>query len=192
MNGATLVGTVCAFAGQLDTFSGGANNLWRGCSCHSQNAAAGVVNSEVPMSYVEAHGWMFCDGRALDKKTFPELFAVIGYLYGKNDQLFNLPDYRGMFLRGVDAGSGMDPDAASRLGPAGSGTSSGIGSFQCDALQTHTHGYQSVQLSAPAQAGKAAGQTASDTSTSAPEKPAQVSAETRPKNIAVNYVIKYR
>lgn len=192
MNGDALIGTVCAFAGQLNTFSGDANNIWRGSSCCSQNARAGVANNDVPTSYVEAHGWMFCDGRVLDQKVYPELFAVIGYLYGKNGQLFNLPDYRGMFLRGVDAGSGMDPDASSRLAPAGNGTSSGIGSFQCDALQMHTHSYQSVQLAAPAQAGKAAGQTSSDTSTSAPEKPAQLSTETRPKNIAVNYIIKYR
>jgi microcystin-dependent protein len=192
MNGDALIGTVSAFAGQLDTFTGGANNIWRGCSCCSQNSRAGIGNNDVPISYVEANGWMFCDGRSLDKNTYPELFSVIGYLYGKNDQMFNLPDYRGMFLRGVDAGSGMDPDAASRIGPAGSGTNSGIGSFQCDALQTHTHSYQAVQLAAPAQAGKAAAQTSSDTSTSAPERPAQVSSETRPKNIAVNYIIKYR
>ena len=193
MNGGAIVGTISAFAGQLSTYSGIPNNIWRGSNCSSQNSTAGVVNNEVPMTYLEANGWMFCDGRALDSGVYPELFAVIGYLYGKTGvSSFNLPDYRGLFLRGVDAGSGMDPDSSKRLAPTGSGTSSGIGSFQCDALQTHTHIYKSVQLAAPAQSGNAAGQTNSEVSTSAPESPARITTETRPKNIAVNYIIKFR
>ena len=193
MNGAIIVGTICAFAGQLNTYSGSPNNIWRGSSCSSQNSTAGVVNNDVPMTYLEANGWMFCDGRAFDSGVYPELFAVIGYLYGKTGvSSFNLPDYRGLFLRGVDAGSGMDPDSSKRLAPTGNGTNSGIGSFQCDALQTHTHTYKSVLLSAPSQSGNAAGQTTSEVSTSAPDTPARITTETRPKNIAVNYIIKFR
>ena len=193
MSGNLIVGSISAFAGQLNTYTGAPNNIWKGSSCSSQNSAAGVVNNDVPMTYLEANGWMFCDGRVLDPGAYPELFAVIGYLYGKSGtNLYNLPDYRGLFLRGVDAGSGMDPDSSKRLAPTGNGTSSGIGSFQCDALQTHTHIYKSVQLAAPAQSGNAAGQTNSEVSTSAPESPARITTETRPKNIAVNYIIKFR
>ena len=194
MTGNLIVGTISAFAGQLNNYTGSPNNIWKGSSCSSQNSAAGVVNNDVPMTYLEANGWMFCDGRALDSGVYPELFAVIGYLYGKTGtSSYNVPDYRGLFLRGVDAGAGMDPDSSKRLAPTGNGSiSSGIGSFQCDALQTHTHTYKSVQLAAPAQTGNAAGQTAGDVSTSAPDTPARISTETRPKNIAVNYIIKFR
>ena len=96
------------------------------------------------------------------------------------------------FLRGVDAGSGMDPDAAERVGPRGSDTSSGIGSLQCDALQKHTHSYKSVVLAAVSQQGNAAGQSSSDEPTSDPDQPARITSETRPKNIAVNYIIRFR
>jgi len=95
-------------------------------------------------------------------------------------------------LRGVDAGSGMDPNAAARVGPLGSGTSSGIGSLQCDALQDHKHSYNAVKLTTPTGQGNAGGQYASSEQTSSPDSPARVSTETRPKNISVNYLIKFR
>ena len=193
MSAEFIVGMISAFAGQVNNYTGNPNNIWKGSSCSSQNSTAGVINNDVPITYLEANGWMFCDGRALDSAVYPELFAVIGYLYGKTGvSSFNLPDYRGLFLRGVDAGAGMDPDSSKRLAPTGSGASSGIGSFQCDALQTHTHTYKSVQLSAPSQSGNAAGQTTSEVNTSTPDTPARITSETRPKNIAVNYIIKFR
>lgn len=193
MSGESIVGTISAFAGQISSYSGAPNNIWKGSGCSSQNSTAGAINNDVPMTYLEANGWMFCDGRTLDSAVYPELFSVIGYLYGKTGAgSFNLPDYRGLFLRGVDAGSGMDPDSSKRLAPTGTGSSSGIGSFQCDALQTHTHTYKSVQLAAPAQVGNAAGQSTTDASTTAPDTPARITSETRPKNIAVNYIIKFR
>ncbi len=186
------IGSVCAFAGQLNPVSGDANNVWKSSQCGSDKASNAPVNPDVPMTYPEAVGWMLCDGRYLDKAAYPELFAVLGTLYGEQNDSFAIPDYRGLFLRGVDAGSGMDPDAAERVGPRGSDTSSGIGSLQCDALQKHTHSYKSVVLAAVSQQGNAAGQSSSDEPTSDPDQPARITSETRPKNIAVNYIIRFR
>lgn len=187
------IGTVCPFAGQIHPFTGDANNIWASTGCSSERSQAGILNPDIPLTYPEALGWMLCDGRYLDKDAYPELFAVLGTLYGSKDDKFRIPDYRGLFMRGVDAGSGLDPQAAERIGPEGKGTSSGIGSLQCDALQKHQHSYKSVVLAAPASQGNAAGQASSDEPTSDPNSPARVSDyETRPKNIAVNYIIKYR
>ncbi|NBV15060.1 phage tail protein [Janthinobacterium sp.] len=54
---------------------------------------------------LESQGWMECDGRMLASHLYPELFVVLGYLYGGADGQFGLPDYRGAFLRGEDAGA---------------------------------------------------------------------------------------
>ncbi|MGD1715545.1 phage tail protein [Dapis sp. BLCC M172] len=153
------------------------------------------MNADIPIIYPEASGWMLCDGRYLEIDAYPELFAVIGTLYGtQGNDKFRLPDYRGLFMRGVDAGSGLDPEAAERIGPDGTGKSSGIGSLQCDALQQHQHNYNILLLSAQAQPGSvAAAQTSEMRQTTGVESPARVSLdETRPKNISVNYIIKYR
>lgn len=189
------IGTVCPFAGQIHPITGDANNIWPSFGCSSQNAQAGSLNADIPLTYSEALGWMLCDGRYLERDAYPELFAVIGTLYGtQGDDKFRLPDYRGLFMRGVDAGSGLDPETAERISPDGTGKSSGIGSLQCDALQQHQHNYNVLLLSAQAQPGSVTAAQESETrQTTGVDSPARVSIyETRPKNIAVNYIIKYR
>jgi phage-related tail fiber protein len=61
-------------------------------------------------------GWLVCDGKEVNRSTYRALYLVIGEIHGHGDGIntFNLPDYRGYFLRGVDAGAGRDPDATSR------------------------------------------------------------------------------
>jgi microcystin-dependent protein len=186
------IGAVCPFAGQIHPVTGDANNIWAATTCSSQNSQAGDLNPNIPLTYPESFGWMLCDGRSLPKAAYPELFAVLGTLYGGTSDSFRIPDYRGLFLRGVDAGAGMDPDAAKRIGPAGTGAGGGIGSLQCDALQEHKHSYRAVTLTTPTGSGNAGGQTAAFEQTTVPDPPARLSVETRPKNIAVNYIIKYR
>lgn len=50
-------------------------------------------------------GWLLCDGRTVSRTEFSRLFEAIGLAYGIGDgpDTFSLPDYRGYFLRGVDA-----------------------------------------------------------------------------------------
>ncbi|HET9228975.1 MAG TPA: phage tail protein [Thermoanaerobaculia bacterium] len=190
----TPIGTVCAFAGQLDPVTGDPNNIWAGTGCSSQGSQGGKLDPNVPLNRLEQSGWMLCDGRYLLTASFPELFAVLGYLYGKRsaDGAFRLPDYRGLFLRGVDAGSGMDPQASQRVGPLGTGTSSGIGSLQCDAFQDHTHTYDVIPPATATSSGNAGGQATGTKATTSPNPPARFGPETRAKNVAVNYVIKFR
>ena len=54
-------------------------------------------------------GWLECDGRSILRSKYPNLFNAIGTLYGSVDeQHFNIPDLRGMFVRGFDNGKGID------------------------------------------------------------------------------------
>jgi microcystin-dependent protein len=61
-------------------------------------------------------GWLLCDGHPVSRSTYAALFQAIGTLHGGGDGVntFNLPDYRGRFQRGVDDGTGRDPNAATR------------------------------------------------------------------------------
>ncbi len=53
---------------------------------------------------------------------------------------FNLPDLRGYFLRGADDQSGRDPDAATRTPPrAGAISGVSVGSIQEDTFKHHRH-----------------------------------------------------
>ena len=81
-----------------------------------------IAVATVPSGYLE------CNGAAVNKSTYADLFAVIGITYGGTNasSTFNLPDLRGEFIRGFDNGRGVD-----------SGRS--IASSQSSQNQSHTH-----------------------------------------------------
>ncbi len=174
------VGTVVAFAGNIASSP-----------------------TDAPSDYttnIEALGWMLCDGRACEVSKYPELFAVLGYLYGGENGQFNIPNYRGLFLRGVDGNTGRDPDASKRT-PSKNGTKEGVGSQQEDALQSHQHQYNKVPetttLMQPEKGVPAIaplpqlGLTSEATDSLSPPGNVRTSQETRPKNVYVYYIIKY-
>jgi microcystin-dependent protein len=76
-------------------------------------------------------GWLLCDGSAVSRTTYASLFAIIGVAYGYGDQstTFNVPDFRGQFLRGVDGSAGVDPDKTTRVAlKPGGNTGNNVGS----------------------------------------------------------------
>lgn len=50
-------------------------------------------------------GWLLCNGQAVQRAAFPELFAAIGVRFGAGDgaSTFNVPDYRGRTDFGLDS-----------------------------------------------------------------------------------------
>jgi len=50
-------------------------------------------------------GWLLCQGQAISRTTYAQLFSVIGTTYGSGDgkTTFNLPDMRGRVAVGSDA-----------------------------------------------------------------------------------------
>jgi tail collar domain len=76
--------------------------------------------------------WALCNGAPQNiSGPYAPLYAVIGFANGGDSNTFNLPDYRGYFLRGTSYNSGMDPDAGTRgkLAPGGN-TGNNVGSLQ--------------------------------------------------------------
>lgn len=55
-------------------------------------------------------GWLLCNGAAVSRTTYSDLFSVIGTTYGAGNgsSTFNIPDLRGEFIRGWDGGRGVD------------------------------------------------------------------------------------
>ena len=58
----------------------------------------------------EPSGWLECDGSAVSRDTYSDLFSAIGTTFGSGNgsTTFNLPDLRGEFVRGWDNGRGLD------------------------------------------------------------------------------------
>lgn len=87
-------------------------------------------------------GFLYCNGQAVSRTTYSALFARIGVAHGPGDgtTTFNLPDRRGVFVRGLADGSTRDPDRAARTAAvAGANAGDAVGSMQGHAFQTHTH-----------------------------------------------------
>jgi microcystin-dependent protein len=139
-------------------------------------------------------GWLLCDGSSLSRAQYAPLFAAIKSSWGEGDgqTTFNVPDLRGVFLRGVAHKSGRDPNRDERTADKpGSAKGDAVGSFQGD--QVKNHGHQSVYpnfVAVGVAGGGAIINYAAGATTVATQGTAPNGAETRPINAYVNYIIK--
>lgn len=144
-------------------------------------------------------GWLECNGAAVSRTTYAALFTAIGTTWGAGDgaTTFNVPDLRGEFVRGWDHGKGTDSGRA-------------FASSQLDALQNITGSFQMRRRSAGGDnilsptgifsagtdgAGSATTENSADvraiqTIDFDASDVARTSTETRPRNIALMYIIK--
>lgn len=99
------------------------------------NAFRGIV-CQMPR-LTEPAGWLKCNGQAVSRTTYAELFAILGTTYGAGNgsTTFNVPDYRGEFPRGLDEGRGVDSGRV-------------LGSSQADAIAAHNHNVGAFTTSA--------------------------------------------
>jgi microcystin-dependent protein len=140
-------------------------------------------------------GTIAADGSAVSRVSYPRLFARIGTAHGTGDgsTTFNLPDYRGRFLRGVTTDSSRDPDYASRTAMnTGGNTGGNVGSIQGDQFASHRHYSDKMLDGQPLNSTNGSynimaenGSTATDVQTTAAG-----GNETRPKNANVTYCIR--
>lgn len=148
-------------------------------------------------------GWLECDGSAVSRSQYADLFAAIGTTYGAGDgsTTFNLPDYRGYFLRGQDGGAGVDPNRTTRTDRGDGTTGDNVGTKQSDALQGHDHsisrkaspgGVNPLHVDPGFNSGDASTSTTTGVidSFAGTHGTARVATETRPKNIYVKWIIK--
>jgi microcystin-dependent protein len=180
----------------------------------STTTVGGTTISFVPAGAVMAFamnlvptGWLHANGSAVSRTTYSALWTALGttsspYGQGDGSTTFNLPDLRGYFVRG----SGVNSD----------GTASGtFGAKQADQFQTHGHSassnstgahthsvIQTIDNNGAFNSGSgrprygSGGTTGSDgahshTITVSSPNSGTTGTETRPKNIAMLYCIKF-
>ena len=143
-----------------------------------------VVAFAGPTSAIE-DGWLLCNGAAINRENFAALYAKIGLTYGGSGANFNLPDLRGVFIRGQDNGGGYDSGRT-------------LGSLQQHAIQDHTHAALFVPHVTTGTGANSVMATHTDNPSTngtvidgVVNSTANVSTETRPINISMNYIIKY-
>lgn len=75
-------------------------------------------------------GWLSCDGSAVSRTTYADLFGKISTTWGAGNgsTTFNVPDLRGAFVRGT----GTNGDDSDQVGPS-------VGASQAAGNLTHTH-----------------------------------------------------
>lgn len=115
----------------------------------SNNKAVPVLptGSVIPFAGKTAPtGWLMCQGQAVSRTTYAQLFSVIGTTFGSGDgsTTFNLPDLRGRVAVGVDSDANF------------LGTTAGekVVTLSIDQIPTHSHQYSFRDIgSATAQSG---------------------------------------
>ncbi|MDK2956535.1 MAG: hypothetical protein PWQ57_2031 [Desulfovibrionales bacterium] len=137
-------------------------------------------------------GWLECDGSALSRTTYADLYAVIGTTFGyTSSSTFKLPDLRGEFLRGWDHGRGVDADSSRALGSAQAYAIENItGRFQGVSSEDRVAASGVFRLGSTYAGAGANPQTKYVMEFDA-SRMVNTSTETRPANTAVMYVMKY-
>lgn len=144
---------------------------------------------------IAPYGWSMCDGSAISRTEYADLFTTIGTTYGIGDgsTTFNLPDCRGIFVRGA----GTSGKLTMAVGTACSGT---LGVYENDKIQGHKTRIDLISASSAAGTNVvrtgdlSGGSSAKDSSivTDSINGTPRTGAETNPANLSLNYIIKSR
>jgi len=97
----------------------------------------GLTGVVVPYAGATAPDWgLFCDGSAVSRTTYSDLFAVIGTQYGTGDgsTTFNLPNIAGRVIAGKESSASKLTSAVSGVDGATLGATGGN-----QAMHGHTH-----------------------------------------------------
>lgn len=98
--------------------------LWADCPLGTINAYGGATAPD---------GWLLCQGQAISRTDYSDLFAVIGTSFGSGDgsTTFNVPDLR----ESVPKGAGLTSKSNNHIDADGLA----LGAFIDDRLQSHKH-----------------------------------------------------
>jgi Phage Tail Collar Domain len=172
---------------------------------HDASLAADRATAAFPAGTVVAFagknlpaGWLWCNGDILPRAgVYSRLYAALGETYGRGDgrTTFGIPDYRGKFLRGIDqqGAGGMSKIDQDRIKSGG-----GVGSPQDESFKAHHHDADAQKFSEVGPSPGVEHYGGFGTGQSLGEPPGKKvsteetgGSETRPINVAVNWIVKY-
>lgn len=196
----------------IDTDLGVTEQIVAGLQAQLRTTLGSIQNSLLPAGSVICFAgsqappnFHLCDGSAFSKADFPELYAAIGSAYSQpgvdSQTYFNIPDLRGMFVRGCDYGRGVDSSPSRGLGTVQPAMTAqpASGAFQTAEAGAHQHTmfFWSAKLSGSGHSDFLAASllgnsynipTSANGAHSHPVVGGDV--ETCPINVAMNYIIK--
>ena len=165
----------------LKLIAGG--TLWADCPLGIINAFGGTTAPE---------GWMLCQGQALSRTDYKDLFDVIGISYGSGDgsTTFNLPDMREATTKGAGTTSKT----------VGAHNAINVGDFVDDRVQQHTHtvkvadGFSYTQIGQPLNWGVGGSTTlyANNNTKTSSANSERIGNTTEVKAVGVNYIMKVK
>ena len=146
-------------------------------------------------------GWLACQGQAISRTTYADLYTAISTTWGSGDgsTTFNVPDLRGMFVRGT--GTNATGSSSGAVGPS-------VGAYAADTYLNHSHtatdsghahtysysavvpGGSAIAGGSPYQNGSTGGTTGTGTANITVAASTTGGTETKPKNYGVLYIIK--
>lgn len=156
--------------------------------------AGGTLYADSPIGTILPYGgatapsgWFLCQGQAVSRTTYSELFAVIGTAFGAGDgsTTFNIPDMR----ESVPKGAGLQGLNAVYEHLENSGLN--VGEYLNDRFQEHTHRYEtntSLVAGSQNQFIESAGGTGAVSISTIAE--GRYGPTTEVKSVGVNYIIK--
>jgi hypothetical protein len=182
-----LTGTTASFSGAVSASSATFSSLVTATSVKDSSSGFLTVPPGSIFCFATPNapaGYLKANGAAVSRTTYDTLFSAIGTAFGVGDgsTTFNLPDLRGEFIRGWDDSRNVD-------------SGRGFGTSQAHAFASHNHlaittyqdDYQNPNIPSQPPPGfgrDGTGQTDWYTSNTG-------GSETRPRNIALLYCIKY-
>lgn len=154
--------------------------------------AGATLFADTPLGTINAFGgntapdgWLMCQGQAVSRTTYADLFAVIGTAFGSGDgsSTFNVPDFR----ESVAKGAGL---TGKTVGAHVSTNGLAVGEFLDDRLQTHQHIASRVGTDLYVQSITSGGYTYGNPTNNTGNNTGRSGATTEVKSVGVNFIIK--
>ena len=160
--------------------------------------AGGTLYADAPVGSIQAYGgssapwgWLLCQGQAISRTTYAELFNVIGTSFGEGDgsTTFNIPDMR----ESVPKGAGLSGKSSTHYDADGVA----LGEFIEDRIKAHNHNIRDntgrIVASVYGTTGGASAYTPSRSSSISDDSIVTLdtgSTTNEVKSVGVNYIIK--
>lgn len=145
-------------------------------------------------------GYLQCDGAAVSRSTYAQLFSVIGTTYGSGDgsTTFNLPNTQGIFLSGAGSQTIGGQTYTRALGVKENDNFEAhshfvaVNSYTSPATTSNVGSGDGVSFGVGASAnGEAYNLRAAGTNGNVGNSSLTGNTETKPANLPINYIIKY-